>query len=237
MVIRTIIVDDEQPAREELRFLISKYSDFEIIDMCDNAYEALSKILSEEPDVVFFDIEMPEFSGIQLADALKESRASPIIIFITAYSEYAVKAFEVDAADYLVKPIDESRFNKMIARVRGKVKNRGKEKLDLILGEGRDGIVLLKLEEIICFSMKNRKVYVETLTKRFLCKNKTLKALEERLHNKGFFRVNKDYLINLRHVKKLIPWFKGRYIVQMNNGKQIPLSPHRQKAFRDMINL
>ncbi|RKX51351.1 MAG: hypothetical protein DRP50_09020, partial [Thermotoga sp.] len=73
MVIRTIIVDDEQPAREELRFLISKYSDFEIIDMCDNAYEALSKILSEEPDVVFFDIEMPEFSGIQLADALKES--------------------------------------------------------------------------------------------------------------------------------------------------------------------
>ncbi|MCD6237917.1 MAG: response regulator transcription factor [Thermotogae bacterium] len=237
MVIRTIIVDDEQPAREELRFLISKYSDFEIIDMCDNAYEALSKILSEEPDVVFFDIEMPEFSGIQLADALKESRASPIIIFVTAYSEYAVKAFEVDAADYLVKPIDESRFNKMIARVRGKVKNRVKEKLDLILGEGRDGIVLLKFKEIVYFSVKNRKVYVETLTKRFLCKNKTLKALEEKLHNKGFFRVHKDYLINLRHVRKLTPWFKGRYIIQMDNGKKLPLSPHHQKAFRDMINL
>ncbi len=237
MAVRTIIVDDEQPAREELRFLLSRYPDFEVIDMCDNAYEALSKILSEDPDVVFFDIEMPEFSGIQLADALRGTKDPPVIVFVTAYSEYAVKAFEVDAVDYLVKPISEERFNKTIARIRFRVRGRKGGKLDMILGEGRDGIVLLKIEEIICFCIENRKITIETPRGKFSCKNYTLKTLEAKLRDKHFFRAHKDYLINLRHVRKLIPWFKGRYVIQMDNGEKLPLSPHRQKAFRDMISL
>ena len=235
MAVRAIVVDDEEPAREEVKFLLSHFKDFEVIGECDNAFDALSIILSKNPDVVFFDIDMPGFNGIQLAEALKNIKDAPRVVFITAYSDYAVKAFDLNALDYLVKPIDEKRFVDMINKIREEIKRKGKPSLNFIIGEMKNELFLLKPQDVLYLYTKREKVFVKTNEGDMCCRSITLQSAEDRLKKSHFFRVHKSYLINVNKAKKLIPWFKGKYLIEMENGDRIPLSSHREKEFREKI--
>ena len=234
MVIRTLIVDDEEPAREEIKYLLSHFKDFSLIGSFDNAFDALNLILSKKVDVVFFDVNMPGFSGIQLAEALKNIENAPIVVFITAYSEYAVKAFELNAADYLVKPVDPERFANMICRVREKIaKEHTANTPTFVIGEKNSSLFLLKPEDVIYLYSGKEKVFAKTKEGEMYCKSLTLQVAEAKLKSYNFFRVHKGYLINVGKINKVIPWFKGRYLIEMSNGDRVPLSPHRQKEFRE----
>ncbi len=233
MAIGTIIVDDEEPAREEIKFLLSHFKEFEVLGDFGNAFDALNAILTKGPDVVFFDIDMPGFSGIQLAEALKNVENAPLVVFITAYSEYAVKAFELNATDYLVKPIDPERFAKMIGKIKERISIRKKAGLNFIIGEKESGIFLLKPDCIIYFYVKNEKVFAKTKKGDMYCKGLTLQSAEEKLKDENFFRIHKGYLVNVSEIQRVIPWFKGKYLIEMSDGSKLPLSPHRQKEFRE----
>jgi DNA-binding LytR/AlgR family response regulator len=233
MVIRAIIVDDEEPAREEVSYLLSHFSEFEVIGEYENAFDALNAILTKQPDVVFFDVDMPGFSGIQLAESLKNTENAPLVVFITAYSEYAVKAFELNAADYLVKPIDPKRFAEMIGKIKERMESKESGNVDFIIGEKESSLFLLKPQCIIYFYIKNEKVFAKTKKGDMYCKGLTLQSAEEKLKDKNFFRIHKGYLVNVSEIQKVIPWFKGKYLIEMSDGSKLPLSPHRQKEFRE----
>jgi len=235
MVIGTVVVDDEEPAREEIKFLLSHFEDFEVIGECDNAFGALSTVLAKNPDVVFFDIDMPGFNGIQLAEALKNIKNAPFVVFITAYSGYAVKAFELNALDYLVKPIDEKRFIDMINRIREKIKDKKKPSLNFVIGEVKNELFLLKPKDILYLYAKKEKVFAKTDEGDMCCRGLTLQSAESKLKKEHFFRVHKSYLININRAKKIIPWFRGKYLIEMETGDRIPLSSHREKEFREKI--
>ncbi len=233
MVIRTLIVDDEEPAREEIKFLLSHFDDFVVVGDFSNAFDALNAIMSGGADIVFFDIDMPGFSGIQLAEALKSMVNSPLVVFISAYSGYAVKAFELNAVDYLVKPVDPKRFSDMICRVKKKLSNRNAAIPNFIIGENKGSLFLLKPEDIIYFYSKKERIFAKTKAGEMYCKGLTLQSAGEKLKPYNFFRVHKGFLININEIQKVIPWFKGKYVIEMSNNDRVPLSPHRQKEFRE----
>jgi two-component system response regulator LytT len=233
MAIRAIVVDDEEPAREEIKFLLSHFTDFELVGEFSDAFNALNTLLSKQVDVVFFDVDMPGFSGIKLAEVLKNVKNAPIIVFVTAYSEYAVKAFELNATDYLVKPVDPKRFSETVARVKEKLAGKKTEAPNFIIGEKQSSLFLLKPNEIIYLYSKNEKTFAKTKDGDLYCKGVTLQSAEERLKQHHFFRIHKSYLVNVNEIKKVIPWFKGKYMIEMSSGDKLPLSPHRQKEFRE----
>jgi two-component system response regulator LytT len=233
MAIRAIVVDDEEPAREEIKFLLSHFTDFELVGEFSDAFNALNTLLSKQVDVVFFDVDMPGFSGIKLAEVLKNVKNAPIIVFVTAYSEYAVKAFELNATDYLVKPVDPKRFSETVARVKEKLADKKTETPNFIIGEKQSSLFLLKPNEIIYLYSKNEKTFAKTKDGDLYCKGVTLQSAEERLKQSHFFRIHKSYLVNVNEIKKVIPWFKGKYMIEMSSGDKLPLSPHRQKEFRE----
>jgi len=236
VVIRAVIVDDEKPSREELKFLLSKFSEFNIIGEFDNAFDALAYLVVSTPDIVFFDINMPGFNGIQLADAIKNSENPPLVVFITAYSDYAVKAFEVEAFDYLLKPIDAARFAKTIKKIKDKFNVSLKPKLRFVICQYEEELLLIKPEHIQYFCVEKGRLHVKKGSESIQVRGMRLQEAEERFKEDNFLRINKEYVINLNKVVKLSPMFKGRYIIQMENGDKLALSPHHQKEFREHFN-
>jgi DNA-binding LytR/AlgR family response regulator len=232
LVIRTVIVDDEKPSREEIKLFLKRFPDFELSGEFDNAFDALSFMVSTTPDVAFFDINMPGFDGIRLAEVLKGTENSPVIVFVTAYSEHAVKAFEVDAIDYILKPIDEGRFIKTLAKISSKVKGKTPPNLNFVVCEFQGELILFKPEDIQYFYVEKRKLFVRKKSESLPVKGMNLQNAEKRFISQNFSRINKEYIINLSKVCKIIPWFKGKYLIQMENGDKLPLSPHHQKEFR-----
>jgi len=233
VAIRTVIVDDEKPSREEVKLLLKKFPDFELSGEFDNAFDALSFMVSSAPDVAFFDINMPGFDGIRLAEVLKGIDNSPIIVFITAYSEHAVEAFEVNAIDYVLKPIEEGRFAKTIAKINAKVKEKAPSMLNFVICEFQGEFILLKPEDVQYFYAEKGKLLARKKSESLLVKGMNLQGAEKRFASQNFFRINKEYIINLNKISKIIPWFKGKSLIQMENGDKLPLSPHHQKEFRE----
>lgn len=237
MAIKTVIVDDERPSREELKFLLKKFPEFDILKEFDNGFEALSYISTVPVDVVFFDVNMPGFNGISLAEALKEIEDTPLVVFITAYSEHAIKAFELNALDYILKPVDESRFVKTVAKIKEKLKITKVGNPMFVMCEFRGEIILVKPQEINYFYVENGQPFAKKKEEALPIKGSTITELEEKFEPQGFLRINKGLIINLNKVSKIIPMFKGRYSVQMENGDILPISPHRQKEFRLKLKL
>jgi DNA-binding LytR/AlgR family response regulator len=233
LAIRAVIVDDEKPSREEIKLLLKKFPDFDIIGEFDNAFDALNFMASSAPDVAFFDINMPGFDGVSLAKALRGISSAPVIVFITAYSEHAVEAFEVNAIDYILKPIEEGRFAKTISKISAKVKEKVPSILNFVICEFQGELILLKSEDIQYFYIEKGKLFAKKASESLSVKGMNLQTAEKRFATQNFFRINKEYIINLNKISKIIPWFKGRYIIQMENGDKLQLSPHHQKEFRE----
>ena len=242
---RAIIIDDERLARNELRKLLIDFPEIEVVAEGANANEGLEKIESINPDLVFLDIQMPGKTGF---DMLAELDKAPHVIFTTAYDEYALKAFEVNALDYLLKPVEPRRLADAIQKLHiqeekeqsanGEV-NINREMLhedDQVFVKDGERCWFVKLSEIRLFES------VGNYAKVFFGPNKplilkSLNALEERLDEKTFFRANRKHIVNLRLIDKIEPYFNGGLLLEMKGGEKIEVSRRQTVKFKEMMSL
>lgn len=257
ITIRTILVDDEPPARDELAYLLSDFADVEIIDIAATAQQAIESIRRHLPDLVFLDIQMPGKNGFDVLENIVTMPSPPLVIFATAYDQYAIRAFEENAVDYLLKPISAKRLLTSIERIRKKLETSNAQKtedeLRAVLADVgiRSGItrisvetsgrnMLLTPQEILYFHYEEKRIWAHTQNGAFPCASETsLDRLEERLYGLHFFRANRGELINLAHVRTYAPWFNGKYIITLEhtNNTEIIISKSRVKTFRHAIEL
>jgi len=234
-MLRALVVDDEAPARSELRFLLDEAGGVEVVGEASNAVEALQLIKAIPYDAIFLDIDMPGLSGMHLADVLSNLERAPAIIFVTAHSEHAVKAFEVAATDYLVKPVELDRLRHAIGRVAGL---EGGTRIERIPVEKAGRKILLSVEDIYYVMAKDDYSYLFTDAERYLS-TISLAQLEQRLEPRGFFRVHRRYLVNLSQVKEVVPMYGGTLLLtlQDSGATQVPVSRRRVPALKRALGL
>jgi two-component system LytT family response regulator len=243
---RALIVDDERLARRELINLLSQHENVEIVGEAINVEDAKDKISSLNPNVVFLDIQMPEKTGF---DLLEELDHVPNVIFTTAYDEYALKAFQVNALDYLLKPIEPERLTEALNRLQKKLTDDPKEegevssfsnkKLSLddqVFVKDGDRCWFVKLSNVKLFESDGNyiKVYFDNFKPMI---HKSLNALDERLDEKSFFRASRKHIINLSWVEGIEPWFNGGLVVTLKGGERIEVSRRQAARFKDMMSL
>lgn len=241
---KAIIIDDERLARRELRSLLNKFHEIEVVDECANADEAIESISNNNPDLIFLDIQMPGKNGFELLNALDRV---PKVIFVTAFDDYAIKAFEVNALDYLLKPVNPERLEDAINKV---VKSKTNipqqipaDESSKKLGEN-DQIFLKDGEKCWFVSLKDIRVfesegnYVRVYFNEFRpLILKSLNSLEERLDSKIFFRANRKFIINLKWVTSIENWFNGGLQAHLKGGDKVEISRRQAAKFRDLMSL
>ncbi|MBO9619807.1 MAG: response regulator transcription factor [Niabella sp.] len=238
---RTIIIDDERLARTELKKLLLEFPEIEIIDEASNAEDGIKKINHLQPDLIFLDIQMPGKSGFEL---LQQLEYTPLVIFTTAYDEYALKAFEVNALDYLLKPIDSKRLEDAVKKLNipDYEETEGvafvnhdllTENSQVFVKDG-DRCWFVRLSEIRLFeSVGNYAKVFFGVNKPLILKS--LNALEERLDPKSFFRANRKHIINLRMIEKIEPYFNNGLLVELKEGEKIEVSRRQAVRFKEMM--
>lgn len=243
MTIKTLIVDDERLARKELIKLLQDFPEIEIIDEAENAFEAKEIIDKKNPDLVFLDVQMPQKTGF---DLLSEIEHIPLVIFTTAYDNYAIKAFELNAFDYLLKPIEPQRLAASLATVKlefQKINQLKSEQHQYQLNENDQVFVkdgercwFVKLSDIRLFESVGNysKVYFGNVNPLIL---KSLNYLEERINPKLFFRVNRKYMINLKMIKKIETNFNIGLLVEMDDGFKVEISRRQTVKFKELMSL
>lgn len=254
-MIKTMIVEDEKLARDELKFLIEKDPDLEVLYEIADGEKALKLLKENAVDLLFLDIQIPGISGIEIARILNKQKNSSYIIFTTAYDEYAVEAFQLSAVDYLLKPISDQRLEESLARAKKEINanhnfnqklddlfanlnnSKQKECLNKIAVMEKDYYLMLNFEDIYYFSTKNKKVWAHCHKKSYMTSFQ-LKELEKMLPEQ-FFRIHKSYIVNLKHIKAVIPWFKGKYQVLMEDYSEhkIPVSRSKVDQINKLLNL
>ena len=240
MKIRTLIVDDEILARKLIKKLLGRYPEFEIVGECADGSEAVTTILRAAPDLVFLDVQMPELGGFEVLERIA-SEQLPVVIFVTAYDKFALRAFEAHALDYLLKPIDEDRFDETIERVKtylcGRQIGAARDRLvDLIqdLAErpktisrlaikttGR--VVFLKVEEIDWIAASGNYLDLHVGKECYLLRGR-VNELEKKLDPARFFRIHRSTIVNLDRVKEFLPLFKGEGLVMLKDGSRLAAS-------------
>ena len=247
MKLRTLIVDDEAPARERLRRLLAGNELIEPVGEAKDGVEAVEMIEETSPDLVLLDIQMPVLDGFGVMEALREP---PAIIFVTAYDEYAIRAFEVNALDYLLKPFSQERLDKAIERAHDELTS-GQEFADRIgpllesLREDKrytervavrepDRILVIDVEEIDWIEARQGQVVVHVGQEEHVLA-RTLADLEARLDPTLFFRAHRSVIVNLDRVKEIIPWFAGSHKLRLTTGAEVDLSRSRGKALREIL--
>ena len=239
-----LIVDDEAPARGELTFMLSELEPTADLLEAQNGVEALRVLEQDDVDVLFLDINMPGDNGLEIAAKVLNQDAPPSIVFATAYDEHALKAFELEAVDYLLKPISETRLALTLERLKALLGSRElREQHDagvrrylnlppltkLWAERDNENRVLLDYHDLCYFDTEESHVYVHTHNERLLVRH-TLRELTERLTPHGFARTHKGVLINLDHISELVPWFSGNYLVRMNNAQKSEVKLSRRYA-------
>jgi two-component system, LytTR family, response regulator len=241
---KAVIIDDERLARNELKKLLADFSEVEIIGEAANAKEGIEKIESLEPDLIFLDIQMPGKTGF---DMLQELQRAPHVIFTTAYDEFALKAFEVNALDYLMKPVEPKRLKDALLKLQQAEEkeqaatflqnNRGMlGENDQVFVKDGDRCWFVKLGEVRLFESVGNyaKVFFGTNKPLIL---KSLNALEERLDERVFFRANRKHIINLRMIEKVEPYFNGGLMLDLKGGEKIEVSRRQAVKFKEMMSL
>ena len=234
---RIFIIDDEAPARRELRYLLEQTEGVEVVGEAANGTEALRGIRQTRPQLVFLDIEMPGLSGLELAQFLAELPARPLLVFATAFQEYALQAFEVEAFDYLLKPFTRERVEKTVmkaARVlsAGDVREPGEpaRKIPLYRGET---IIPTAPDRILFARSEEGEVVVHACDGRYRTRF-TLNELEQKLSPSGFVRVHRSFLVNTNHVREVVPWFHGSFKLIMDDREktEVPVSRYNVKDLK-----
>ena len=240
MSLKAIIVDDERLARTELKKMLQDYPDIDVIDEAANAEEGIEKIETQNPDIIFLDIQLPGKTGFDLLASLEKA---PHVIFTTAYDEYALKAFDVNALDYLLTPVEPKRLADAVHKLHDEISrekdphsnNRGPlTEADQVFVKDGERCWFVKLSEIRLFESVGNyaKVYFGTNKPLIL---KSLNALEERLDDHVFFRANRKHIINLRWIEKIEPYFNGGLLVELKGGEKIEVSRRQTVKFKEMM--
>ena len=235
---KAIIVDDERLARKELISLLGSHPEIEVVDEAANPDEAVEKIEKHDPDVVFLDVQMPGKTGFEM---LEEMERVPQVIFTTAYDEFALKAFEYNALDYLLKPIQPERLRESLNKVNIKTveKPAKQQKLgskDQVFVKDGDKCWFVKLEDVRLFESDGN--YIKAYFDKFKPMiHKSLNALDERLDDRHFFRASRKHIINLGWVESIDTWFNGGLLVQLKGGEKIEVSRRQSARFREMMSL
>jgi DNA-binding LytR/AlgR family response regulator len=250
-MIHVIIADDELPAREKMSNMLKTMSDIVIDAVTKNGVEALQAIMDFKPDLAFLDIQMPGLSGIEVAEHIPED-APTKVIFTTAYQEYAIKAFEINAIDYLLKPFNAERLQIAIqksgirdekdAQAIQKVKQEMKQQSEVKFSEKipvshKDKIKLIDYEEITVVRVEGRGCHVFTTEEMSYFINQNLDYFEQRLPEKDFLRVNRAEIINLKQIKELVIWFTNRYKIVMTDKNEVLCSREKSRAIKKILNL
>jgi len=224
---RVILIDDERLAREELRRMLDAYPDFEIVAESANAEEAAQLIEKHQPDLILLDIQMPGKSGFDLLEMLPQV---PEVIFVTAYNQYAVKAFETDALDYVVKPVRGERFSKVIEKVRNKISRTPSPQQQLFVKDGNK-CYFIRLDEIYLIeSMENyARLYFRDITTYL---KRSLNQLETELDPAVFFRINRSQIINTNFIKHIEQAENGRLGITLRDGKLLQVSERQSVKFK-----
>ncbi len=246
-MLKTVIVDDERLARKELKRILEKYNkQIEVSGEASNAEEAVAVIDDLQPDLVFLDIQMPGKNGFEL---LEDLDFAPEVIFITAYDDYAIKAFEVDALDYILKPIDEERFDEALKKVLAKIELKQAEAEEIESSKqpqltGNDQVFLkdgdkcwlVQLHNVRLFESEGNyiRVYFEDNKPLIL---KSLNNLDKKLSDRDFFRANRKHIINLKWIEKVETWFNGGLLVILQDGQKVEVSRRQAVKFKDMLSL
>jgi two-component system, LytTR family, response regulator len=236
---RTIIVDDERLARQELKSLLAEYKEIEIIAECSNAEEAKQKINELKPDLVFMDIQMPGKTGLEL---LEEISSLPEVVFVTAYDEYAIKAFEINALDYLLKPVQPERLGETIKKLFHKENSEKKENNSILADDDhvflKDGekCWFVKLSDLRLFESEGNYVRVLFNTSKPLIL-RSLNNLETRLPAKSFFRASRKHIVNLKYIETIENWFNGGLMVKLKTGEQVEISRRQAVKLKDLMSL
>jgi two-component system, LytTR family, response regulator LytT len=266
MDLKTIVVDDEQLARDELGYLLGQVGGVEVIAQAGNGVEALETIDRLQPDLVFLDIQMPGLTGFEVARRLLDTGPASHIIFVTAYDQHAIEAFEVNAVDYLLKPVDPSRLEIALQRARRRIavdrgdavtpaavrgisnqqlehivqlvteRNSRREQLALKVGER---FLLVQSEDIIYASLAAESITVVTNQHVGTSNYRTLDELQARLDPSVFWRVHRSHLVNINKIKEIVPWFSRNYILRMKDDKttEIPVSRTQTRRLREYLKL
>lgn len=236
-MLKALVVDDEAPARSELRYLLDEAGGVEVVGEASNAVEALQLIKAIPYDVIFLDIQMPGLTGVQLAEVLAGLTNPPAIIFVTAHSEHAVKAFEVRATDYLVKPVELDRLKNALSRIEP-IAEQAPARVERIPVEKAGKKLLVAVEDILYVMAKDDYSYLYTAADRYLS-TISLAQLETKLEPVGFFRIHRRYLVNLSRVKEVVPMYGGTLLLTLSDeaGTQIPVSRRRVPALKKALGL
>jgi two-component system LytT family response regulator/two-component system response regulator LytT len=241
MRITAVIVDDEQPICDEIEYLLEQHIDIEVVAKFTHCAQALSYILEKKPDVVFLDIKMPGMSGLELAQKLNVLRYPPLVVFVTAFEEHAVYAFETPAVGYVTKPITEDKMAKVANKIRtllGKYVANSAIQPAKVCVLANQKIVPISKREIVFVFVKNKDVYVRTRTGEYSSPLK-LQEFDRLLAENNFLRVHRQYIINLDEILEIAPWFHGAYLLRMNDFKkqEITVSRNKVKLLKSVLGL
>lgn len=250
--LRVLIADDELPARNKMKRLLKKIETVEVVHVAENGFDALEHVQSLKPDLVFLDIEMPGMNGLEVAEGI-DLDPMPAVVFATAYSEHAIKAFDLNALDYLLKPFNEERLRAAVQKVHD---NRGEAALDkskiaqILKSElaediktpfankvpipTRDRYKLVDYDEVVCIEVEERSVRLYTKERSYLL-NHTLDTFERKLPQDKFFRVNRSCIIGLQHVREIVIWFGNRFKIILGNDKEVISSREKSKILKQVL--
>lgn len=247
-MIKCIVIDDEKPARDEISYLIESHEDFKVLASYDNGKEFLEALDTLDFDILFVDVNMPVMNGIETVEHMSKY-SDAHVVFVTAYDDYAIKAFELNAIDYLLKPVSEERMSKCINRILNDlVGHEYTEKLNDIISQFKDRqehicfhkdgkIFPVKLNEILYAKAENKGTLICT-KKDCFSSSIQLRELEKKLMVGNFFRCHRSYLINLDYIKHIEPWFNRTFQIEMEETEEkIPISRNYVQGFKELMNI
>src|SRR5579864_5975800 len=259
MAINTLIIDDEKPAREELAYLLKAFPEVSIIAQGKNGIDAVNLIKEHIPDLVFLDVQMPGLDGFGVIKKLMEKKIKlPQIVFATAFENYAVQAFEVNAVDYVLKPFDKGRVSKAVQRAKKLIEANASpvERLENLVAQlgapkmksAQPVKVLLKThqrmfladaDELVYASIEEGTITIFTRDSEGVSNYRTIEELQASLDSDRFWRAHRSFLVNIDHIKEVVPWFKSSFMLKMNDKRasEIPVSRAQTRRLRELIKL
>jgi len=259
MPINTVIVDDERPARDELAYLLKGFPEINVIAQGKNGLEAVALIKEHDPDLVFLDVQMPGLDGFGVIKRLVERRLQiPQIIFATAYDNYAIQAFEVSAVDYVLKPFDKARIAKAVQRAKKMVEAHTSpvERLENLVGQlsasppktsqpvkllvkSQARMFLVDAQDMIYAAIQDGTITIFARDFEGVSNYRTIEELSASLDSDRFWRPHRSYLVNINHIKEVVPWFKSSFMLKMNDKRasEIPVSRAQTKRLRELLKL
>ena len=257
--LRAVVVDDEQLAREEVCFLLTEIGSVDVVGQASDGVEALEVIEASRPDLVMLDVQMPGLTGFEVARRLFDEGIETQLVFITAFDQHAIEAFEINAVDYLLKPVEAERLGTAVERVRRRlVSERGagrpstteldrllqllsqrQEHRDQLAVKISDRFLLIQADEVVHASVENDTITVVTNSLSGTSNYRTLDELQARLDPAVFWRVHRSHLVNINKIKEIVPWFSRNYILKMKDakGSEIPVSRSQTKRLREYLKL